>query len=265
VEGDAAQLRQVVLNLLLNAAEAVGDEIGVITVRTSLVRYEADGPGAAYLGEELRDGAYVALEVTDTGCGMDEATRQRAFEPFFTTKFMGRGLGLAAVLGIVRGHHGGIRVESEPGRGTTVRVLLPPAAGEPAPAASGKGLVLYVDDEPQVRALGEAVLRQAGYDVLPAADGPEALELFRRCHADLAAVVLDLTMPGLGGAEVLRRMRAVNGRVPVLLTSGYSEQEAAAQAGDAGPTGFLSKPYAPRELLEKVRAVVGAGGAPPGA
>jgi PAS domain S-box-containing protein len=262
VEGDAAQLRQVVLNLLLNAAEAVGEGAGAVTVRTRLVRHDAADPGAAFQGAELHDGEYVALEVADTGCGMDGATRQRAFEPFFTTKFTGRGLGLAAVLGIVRSHRGGVRIESEPGRGTTVRVLLPPAAQVPVPAPAppaapaGLGLVLFVDDEPQVRALGEAVLRQAGYQVLPAADGQEALELYRRRHAELAAVVLDLTMPRLTGEEALRAMRAVSDRVPVLLSSGYSEQEAGARFPAGGPDAFLSKPYVPRELLEKVRALV---------
>jgi PAS domain S-box-containing protein len=262
VEGDAAQLRQVVLNLLLNAAEAVGAGPGGITVQTSLSRYDAARPGAAYLGAELRGGEYVALEVTDTGCGMDAATRRRIFEPFFTTKFMGRGLGMAAVLGIVRGHRGGISVASEPGRGTAVRVLFPPAAREhpPAPAARPGGLVLFVDDEVPIRELGEAVLGQAGYQVLLAADGPEALELFRRRHAELAAVVLDLTMPGLGGEEVLRQMRAESGRVPVLLSSGYSEQEAFERFGAGGPAGFLCKPYAPKELLDKVGEVVNSQG-----
>jgi len=262
VEGDAAQLRQVVMNLMLNAAESLGDDAGSIVVQTGRVRHDAAPPGAEYLGADLHAGDFVSLEVTDTGCGMDAATRQRIFEPFFSTKFTGRGLGMAAVLGIVRGHHGGIRVESEPGRGTSIRVLLPaltssepPAQPAPAPPVPKK-LVLFVDDEPQIRELGASVLRSEGYEVLLAGDGQEAADLYRARHAELAAVVLDLTMPRLGGEETLRAMRAVSDRVPVLLSSGYSESEAGKRFADGGLAGFLHKPYTPRQLLDTVRTIM---------
>jgi len=260
VEGDATQLRQVVMNLLTNASDAVGDESGAITVRTGVVDADRRCLEEAYLSEDLPEGAYVYVEVADTGSGMDAETKARIFDPFFTTKFTGRGLGLAGTLGIVRAHRGAICVESEPGSGTTFRVLLP-AAGhaaaspEPGPPAAGPpvvtGTVLVVDDEEAVRTVARSALERAGFSVLTACDGREGIEVFRAHADDIAAVVLDLTMPVVSGTEALRGLRALRAGVPVVLSSGYTEEDATGRFGSYETTAFVQKPYRPSELVAK--------------
>ena len=269
VQADATQLRQVVLNLITNAAEAIGEQQGVTTVRTGVVEADREYLSGMYVDDHLPCGRYVYLEVSDTGCGMDEETRARIFEPFFTTKFTGRGLGLAGVLGIVRGHKGGIRVASQPGQGTTFTVLLPGATeaaaapaevaadGGPREAEAAGGTVLVVDDEEAVRYVARAALEAAGFEVLLAADGREAVELFGRYADDISVVLLDLTMPKLSGDEVLDGIRAIRPEVPVILSSGFSAQEAAARFGGREVAGFLQKPYRVSELSERIREALG--------
>ena len=263
VLADASQIRQLLLNLALNASEALDGREGAVTVRTGRAYCDRDYLRHTTIDDDFPEGEYLFMEVADTGCGMDEEMRRRVFEPFFTTKFTGRGLGLAAVLGIVRGHHGAIHLTSEPGLGTTVRVLFPPAdeakaekGAAPAPteaAAATGGGVLFVDDEPALRDLAERALRLAGFRVFTAADGREALEVFRDRAADVRVVVLDLTMPHLNGEEVLRELRRLHPGVRVILSSGFSEKQATQRISADLLTGFLQKPYRPQELVEKVR------------
>jgi PAS domain S-box-containing protein len=262
IDGDAVQLRQVILNLIVNAAEAIGDRPGVVTIGAGTTEVDAARLRDGYLGGELADGSYVYLEVRDDGCGMDEETRSRIFDPFFTTKFTGRGLGLAALLGIVRAHRGAVRVESEPGRGTRFRLLLPVGSGSPAapdetdPGAlpwRGSGTVLVGDDEEGVREFAEYVLRRCGLSVITAEDGEEAVALFRKHASTIVAVVLDMTMPGLGGVEALVEMRRIRPDVRILLSSGYNEADVAGRFRGGGIDGFLQKPYEPEALVRKLR------------
>ena len=263
IKGDGAQIRQVVVNLVTNAAEAIGPDGGTITVSTRVLHIErpVESPSVG----TVAPGRYTCLEVADTGCGMDEDTLKKMFDPFFTTKFTGRGLGLAAVLGIVRGHSGSIDVHSEAGEGTTFRALFPCAEGvrpeppRPAPpteVARGSGTVLVIDDEPIVLAVAAQTLAGGGYRVLTAADGHEGIRCFTDHQDEVSLVLLDMTMPGLGGDEVLGVLRSLRGNVKILLSSGYDEQEVTRRFEGPGPSGFIQKPYRSVELLAKVHDVL---------
>ncbi len=276
VDADGSQLSQVLLSLVTNAAEAIGDGEsedssdrggGTITVSTGVVSCDRDYLSGTFLDDELEEGDYVFLEVTDDGCGMDAETQRKIFDPFFTTKFAGRGLGLAAVLGIIRGHRGAIEIDSEPGEGTTIRVLFPvdrrPRAASAAVSADdeswrGSGTLLLVDDEPQVRTVGEEMAKLLGFEVLAAADGPQGIEIFRR-HDEIALVVLDLAMPQMNGAEAYLEMRRIRSDVPVLLATGYDEQETMERLADRGFAGFIQKPYRLSVLRRKLRDALEAG------
>ena len=255
IEADSSQIQQIIMNLIINAAEAIGeDNPGVITVRT-----EEEWIGGPDSVEDLAPGVYAVLEVVDTGCGMTEDVQARIFEPFFTTKFTGRGLGLAAVMGIVRSAKGAIRVRSAPGEGTSFRVLLP-ARGDPsvasrnAPAGSAAvaGTVLIVDDEEIVRETASTILRRGGYSVTLARDGMEAIEQVRANPALFDLVLLDLNMPGPTGEETLRQLRAIRPSMPVLAFTGFSESEVASRLGGQAFAGVLHKPFTSRILLEHV-------------
>ncbi len=266
VEVDVAQIRQVVMNLVTNAAEAIGDQPGTITLVTKRRHVDEAYLLRAKLGEPLAEGEYVVLEVSDTGCGMDQATRQRVFEPFFTTKVHGRGLGLAAVLGIVRGHGGTIVVYSEVGKGSCFKVLLPASSRREQPSALPSppagtavpftGTVLVVDDEPVVREVARQMLECLGFSVLTAADGAEAMEAFRRHEAEVRLVLLDLTMPNVDGEETFLALRQTAPGVRVILTSGYNEMEATSRFVGRGLAGFLQKPFALEELEAKIAEIL---------
>jgi CheY-like chemotaxis protein len=265
VAGDASQLRQVVMNLITNASEALGGS-GSILVQTGCVAAcgpELSTPDAT---PERAEGDFVFLRVTDSGCGMDRVTQERMFEPFFTTKFTGRGLGMAAVRGIVQAHGGTIQVESQVDRGTTVTVQLPALGEYPAPIRdevrraddwSSTATVLVVDDEPQIRLLLKRILESRGMKVLTAEDGQQAVETFRQNMDAIACVVLDLTMPHVGGDEAFAQMRQLRADVPAILISGYSEDRLQDSIENLGFAGFIKKPLTAGELLTDVRIVLG--------
>ncbi len=264
VLADITQLRQIVMNLVINAADAIGEAPGRITVGTYACTADAALLQQALGRPELPAGPYVGLEVTDNGCGMSPETIARIFEPFFSTKFSGRGLGLAAVRGIVQSHHGALFVESRPGAGSTFRLLLPATLGPAVPSSPPfaepaaapvrlHGVVLVVDDEETVRGVVADVLETFGATVLPAAGGEEALTLLRAQGDRVALVLLDLTMPGLSGEETLRRFRLLNARPPVVIMSGYSETETMKRSSDLGVAGFIQKPFEIATLLDRVK------------
>jgi len=262
VDADATQLRQVILNLIVNASEAIGEQEGTVTLSTGVKPCDRDYLRGAYIDDELPPGRYVSIEVADTGSGMSPDTLRRLFDPFFTTKFTGRGLGLAATLGIVRGHSGTIKVRSAPGEGTSFEILLPASSAQrSAPTLMedrrwhGSGTVLLVDDEETARAVGRRMLERLGFEVLLASDGVAALEVLRG-HDEIGLVLLDLTMPRLGGEETLRELRGLRADVPVLLTSGYNEQESVGRFAGKGLAGFIQKPFQLGALREAVRAAL---------
>jgi two-component system CheB/CheR fusion protein len=248
IAADRAQIQQVIMNLAINAAEAIEDRPGVVTIITA--------------SKDAGDERQVVLEVRDTGVGMDEATRSRMFDPFFTTKFTGRGLGLSAVMGIIRGHQGTISVDSAPGRGSTFTVVFPAAAGAAAiiPGTEstyrGYGTILVVDDEDLVRKMARFTLERYGYTVEVASDGPEGCACFAARPYEFSAVLLDLTMPGMTGEDVLRRIREIRQDVPVVLSSGYAEKEAVQRFEDFGLAGFLQKPYTATALAKRIKQAV---------
>ncbi len=267
LECDATQLRQVVINLITNASEAIGDGTGFVSIVTGQMDCDAEFLAGTLGGREMREGRYVFVEVADNGCGMDEETREKIFDPFFTTKFTGRGLGLAAVLGIVRSHEGAVRVQSEPGRGTTIRVLLPclerSAPEPPVPEAveeawRGQGTVLLVDDEETVRQVGSSMIELLGFEVVTAVDGGEAVSIFRERSEDIVLVLLDLTMPRMGGAQTLAELRRIRKDVRIVLSSGYTEQDTTSTLLEEGRAVFIQKPYRIEALRDSFRQILAA-------
>jgi PAS domain S-box-containing protein len=270
INADPTQIRQIVMNLITNASDALGEAGGTITLRTGVARLsELEGQRftGPVQGDELferREDPFVFLEIGDTGSGMTPDTLGRIFDPFFSTKFAGRGLGLAAVMGIVRSHHGLIRIRTERGQGTAFRVLFPPVSGvavkpeKPSAERSdwqGSGTILVVEDEEGVREVVERMLQEIGFQTIGAEDGRHALDILERSGDNITAVLLDLSMPRMGGAETLRRLRAVRPELPVLMMSGYTEQSVAPKFGDSGPgpTGFLQKPFLAEDLITVLR------------
>ena len=262
IEADVSQIRQVIMNLITNASDAIEDKSGVITVTTGAMEADRAYLTDTFLDEDLPEGIYTYLEVSDTGCGMNAETKERLFDPFFTTKATGRGLGLAAVLGIVRGHRGAIKCYSELGRGTTIKMLLPAVNSQADPVQpnvgrseewSGSGTVLVVDDEETVRAVARRMLEMTGFNVLTACDGAEGVEVFRDHADEIDVVLLDMTMPRLSGSEAFREMRRIRSDVRVILSSGYNEQESINRFAGKGLAGFLQKPYQRSDLVDRLR------------
>ena len=267
IEGDPTQIRQVVMNLITNASDALGNDNGHIYLRTGLLSF-SPAADPLHLGRDLETGSYVFLEVEDSGCGMDEVTRARLFDPFFTTKISGRGLGMAATLGIVRAHRGAIQLESAPEEGTIFRVLFPATNHLPTSTSGalaecpttwqGSGVILVVDDEKVVRVLARSILEDAGFEVLECSNGRLALDAFKEHGDNIVAVLLDMSMPELDGSETFRELRRLCPEVRVILSSGYSESVALRRFGEEGIAGFIQKPYRPSSLLEKVREILAA-------
>ncbi|WP_338042781.1 MASE1 domain-containing protein [Oryzomonas sagensis] len=265
VEADATQIRQIIMNLVINASEAIGDKSGIIAVTTGCLECNEIYLQGTWLTDAIHEGLYVYLEIADTGCGMDKETQDKIFDPFFTTKFAGRGLGMAAVLGIVRGHKGAIKVYSELNKGTTFKILLP-ASDRPAELFNGdsghddwhgEGTVLLVDDEETVRGIGTDMLKGLGFEVITANDGHVALDKYRD-NPGITLVILDLTMPHMDGEQCFRELRQLDSKVKVIMSSGFSEQEVAQKFAGKGLAGFIQKPYKLSMLREEIKKVTAA-------
>jgi PAS domain S-box-containing protein len=258
---EASQIQQVVMNLVTNASEAIGDGEGIVSIRTGLKAYGRRELARDYPGQAIEPGTFLTLEVSDTGKGMAPEVQARIFEPFFTTKFTGRGLGLAAMQGILRGHRGGIRVYSEVGKGTTFKLIFPAGSGEAMAAVSpdgvtdwmGTGTILVVDDEEGVRQVAADLLKSMGFEVILAEDGLQALERFRENAVRIKAVLMDLTMPHLDGVETFRALRHLDPACRVVLTSGYNEQEAIQDFLGKGLVAFVQKPFLRADLMKAMQ------------
>lgn len=263
IDADAGQIQQIVMNLILNAAEAIENEQGFVTVSTCLYDLGANEEKTYWqnMNETMPPGNYVMLEVKDTGCGMEESILSRIFDPFFTTKFTGRGLGLAAVMGIVKSHKGGLHVSSEPNKGTTFRLLFPTSRKnlpDLSPQMGAKmdiqpGMILVIDDEEPVRDAVSDILEMEGFQVLTAHNGMTGVAIYQQKQAEISLIILDLSMPGMNGVETFQALQAVDPQVRVLLSSGYSETEIATRFQGQGFVGFIHKPYSMAALAESVR------------
>ena len=263
VLGDRSQLRQVIMNLITNAAEAMGNQEGEIDIKTDIVNLDESFIKAISPEKKLPVGNYCLIEVSDKGEGMDELTLQRIFDPFFTTKSSGRGLGLAAVQGIVQGHNGAITVESVKGNGTVFMVYLPnqllefreePLLNECV--CENQTVILVVDDEKQVRSVFSEILEESGYKVLLASDGEEAVSIFQQERESIDCVLLDFSMPKLDGLEVLQELQKMDGHLPVILTSGFAEKDLGPDLKQAGLAGFIQKPVPMKTLLSRIEGIL---------
>ncbi len=253
IEVDVAQMQQIIMNLVINASEAVGDKSGVINISTGIIECDSSFMIENRMNVDFPEGHYVYLEVADTGCGMDHETLTKIFDPFFTTKFTGRGLGLSAVQGIIKSHNGGLSVLTEPGKGTVFKVLLPiPVYYEDSLPEEvkghdvdwkGSGTILLVDDEEPIRSLGRQILEGMEFDVVLAADGKEAIEVFNAFKDEIVCVILDLTMPHISGDEAYREMKLVKPGVKVIVSSGFSEHDVVKRFPEKSLSGFIQKPY----------------------
>jgi CheY-like chemotaxis protein len=269
VLADAAQIQQVVLNLVTNAAEAIGQEEGSITVRTLAEVFDRPQLEALCPTQGLEPGRYASLEVTDTGCGMGPELVERIFDPFFTTKPKGHGLGLSAMHGILKAHRAGMVIRSVPGEGTTFRILFPATDGELVPLQpedSGprqvfQGLALVADDEPMVLEFAASALESMGFEVIRARDGAEAVVRFLDHRDRIRLVLLDLTMPRMDGIETFTELRRLQPGLPILLSSGYDTDAAARDLVAQGEVLFLPKPYPVRDLRKLVGEVLAPDGA----
>jgi two-component system, cell cycle sensor histidine kinase and response regulator CckA len=265
-EADLSQLRQILLNLVINASEALKGNKGVIEVSIGKTTLERPGMDFVEIAQHCEPGEYVYLDVFDTGVGMEAEVKAKLFDPFFTTKATGRGLGLSAILGIVRGHHGQISVRSKPGAGSRFTVYFPVSEGASSPASHslgltdvewrGSGTALLVDDDLSILDVSGEMLRHIGFEVIAVDGGAEAVEIFRERNRELSIVVLDLTMPGLTGDQVFSQMRAINPAIPVVLSSGYNEQDTVQKFAGSGLAGFLQKPMSLSEMRHKIRLAI---------
>ena len=266
---DAAQLRQIVMNLVLNASEALEGKSGFVRIRTGVMLAEQSYLDESLVGNECHAGYHAFLEVSDTGSGMPNEIIEKIFDPFFTTKFTGRGLGLAAVLGIIRGHKGTMRIDTELGSGTSFRVLLPiekqqvvadSTSSESVPqlatSPKARGLVLVADDEAPVRDVTQLILNRMGFDVVLAEDGRVALDLFRQRPEQFVLVILDLTMPHLDGEGAAREMASIRQDLPLILMSGYSREESVSKLEGQRPVPFIQKPFGIAEMLRAIEEAI---------
>jgi len=265
LKGDISQLRQVVMNLIINASEAIGEEQGEVIVVLTWTEIRSGKSDVDYFNKVILPGWYVCLEVTDTGCGMDEETRLRLFEPFFTTKFTGRGLGMSAVLGIISAHKGVFQVFSQQGHGTTFKIYLPSqmlAAGDdgqkqtiPSEPWQGSGTILLVEDEDELRYLAKMVLNNFGFSVIEASNGNEALELYQKNVEQITLVITDMGMPVMDGFALVKELKKNSPRLPIVISSGFGDADIASRISHDDIVGLISKPYNPDELREVLKNV----------
>ncbi|MDQ6992093.1 MAG: response regulator [Mariprofundus sp.] len=266
IQADKAQMQQVIMNLVINASEAIGEKNGHITIHTGTIDVDKEYLKSTYINESLAPGRYVFMEISDDGCGMDKQTLKKLYDPFFTTKFTGRGLGMSAILGIIRGHHGAIKVYSELDKGSTFKLILPISEQTESPSETiddktipfkaGHGRILVVDDEASIRKSASMLLKASGYEVCTAVDGHDGVELFAREHQQIDLVLLDMTMPRMDGETAFREMRRIQSNVKVILSSGYNEQDATIHFSGKGLAGFLQKPYRLESLQQKIQQVL---------
>lgn len=265
IEGDITQIRQVIMNLITNASESLEDKPGTITITTGSIDCDMDYIQSTLMSD-LSPGKYVSVEVSDSGCGMDKNILDKIFEPFFSTKFTGRGLGLSAVSGIVRAHEGAIKVYSEPGQGTTFKILFPCSKSpnhyqnkkfEEIEQWKGSGTVMLVDDDDTVRPVVQGMLESIGYNVILAEDGYQAIEILADQSEKVHCIILDLTMPKMDGRETLVEIKKINPNLPIILSSGYNESDVKYRfTQEEKFSAFLQKPYRLSDLIEKISQVL---------
>jgi signal transduction histidine kinase/CheY-like chemotaxis protein len=266
IMGDVAQIQQVVMNLITNASEAIEAQSGLIKLTIGLQSCDRSCLSRSRLEEKPAPGQFAYLEVSDNGIGMSEQVQQRIFDPFFTTKFTGRGLGMSAVLGIIKAHSGALFLASAPGKGTTIRVIFPIAEGAVTPPvmesahihppASPSGTVMVVDDEKSVLKICVAMVKHCGFTVITASDGADAVRIFRERHDEIDLVLMDLTMPNMDGVAAMRELRRIKPDSKIILSSGFNEQELDERIGDQNPSGFIRKPYSVKNLEAELRRVM---------
>lgn len=264
---DSTQIQQIIMNLIINAAEAIGDDNGAIKVALAKSAITDDQPQTDFFGNSILAGRYACLTVADNGCGMEPETQKRIFEPFYTTKFTGRGLGMSAILGIIKSHNGALQLTSQAGVGTTFKVYLPlqetaetevdlPSEAACASSADKGDTVLLVDDEESLRTIGMALLNAIDYEVITAANGREAVEIFRQRGDSIDLVMLDLIMPEMGGLEAYHKLRQISATVPVVICSGYGAGEVADAIRDDQQARFAQKPYTPKDLKKLFQELI---------
>jgi PAS domain S-box-containing protein len=263
IKGDDNQIRQIIMNLIINASEAIGEARGEILVSLSIIDIKAEQEGKDHFGNTIPPGGYACLEVTDSGCGMDEDTQHRIFEPFYTTKFTGRGLGMSAVLGIVSAHNGMLQLHSKLGQGTTFKVYFPIVDTEyigdkqPAPTVKwhGSGTILLVEDEVQVKIIAKQLLEHLGFIVIEASNGEEALDAYHANHESIILVLTDMGMPVMDGYALIRELKKLKPELPIIISSGFGDADFASQIAGDDVAGLISKPYTMSQLqliLKKV-------------
>ncbi|HEY5649333.1 MAG TPA: response regulator, partial [Nitrospiria bacterium] len=265
IEADPTQIRQVLMNLIMNASDALEGKPGTVEVCTGVVQAGGVNPMEGLFGRSLDKGSYIFARISDTGAGMDPGIKDKIFDPFFTTKRSGRGLGLAAVLGIVRRQGGAITVDSRPGRGTTMTVYFPSSQTRSTPPKltvdfslpwKGDGTVMVIDDEETNLEVIEPMFEGMGFSVLKFTDSREAVEAYRTRYPEVVLVLMDMTMPGMDGWATHKELRRINGEVKTILMSGYSEQEAINHSENGNIIGFVQKPFTQRDLMARVREVL---------
>ncbi len=267
ITGDASQIRQIVMNLIINASDAIGEVQGKVFISLANTEIRVGQLYKDYLGKTINPGNYVCLEVTDNGCGMDEETKQRIFEPFYSTKFAGRGLGMSATLGIISAHKGALQLSSQPNKGTTIKVYLPLQVAEPAEDHSHQqiissipwqcdGTILLVEDEEQIKVVAKTMLEELGFTVIEASNGKEALKLYQKNAVDITLVVSDIGMPIMDGYELIRELKGLNPDLPIIVSSGFGDTVVTSRIAREDIAGLISKPYRFDQLQEVLRVVV---------